>query len=302
MSALAVAVKNGKVTQEFVPGYPQRFAHGDRQSPFQDGDLERYLGIRGRSAAISTAISHLNEKLDLLKVGDIYKGRQEQITQRIYDHIKKHPLEPLYQQVEAWGGPVGGFNLAATRHVSTGTYFGSSAPIQLVDNMSVAARLGYFMALDGVPTITPMGGANIMVMRDYTHVRPLLSIKEGTKVPWQDLVIPLFMNKLSKVLSSKDLVKSEDGKTERQPLDAFLTDLREERFLQSRILWHFRCMSNDVFIGCSTRDHSAELYQFCFFECGWLARDSSSNKFHENERRHSSFRACSECKSHGCRS
>ncbi len=219
-------VQNGKVMKEFVPGYPQRFAHGDRQSPFQDGDLERYMGIRGKTAAIGTLLNHINERLDLLKVSDLYADRRQEVTERIYKHMKEKPLEPLYQQVEAWGGPVGGFKMAATRHVTTGTYFGSSAPIQLVDNLSVGGNLGYFMALDGVPNITPLGGANVMVLRDYTHVRPLLSIQEGTKVPWQDLVVPHFMSNLSKVLTEKEAIKSAEGKTT-QPLDAFLAELRE---------------------------------------------------------------------------
>lgn len=220
-------VKDGKVVQEFVPGYPQRFAHGDRQSPFQDGDLQRYLGIRGTTAVIGTALNHINTLLDALKIEHLAKSRGEEISSRIARHIKEKPLEPLYQKVEAWGGPVGGFNLGATRHVTTGTYYGSSAAIQLVDNLSVAARLGYFMALDGVPSISPMGGANVVVMRDYTHVRPLLSIKEGTKVPWTDLIIPSFMSRLSGVLTEKDLVASSDGKSMRQPLDAFLSELRD---------------------------------------------------------------------------
>lgn len=221
-------VKDGKVTQEFVPGYPQRFAHGDRQSPFQDGDLERYMGIRAKSAVIGTVMNHINEKLDLLSTSDLFQNRRDEITQRVLEHIRERPYEPLYQKVEAWGGPVGGFNLGATRHVTTGTYFGSSAPIQLVDNVSVAGRLGYFMTLDGVPKVTPMAGANIMVMRDYTHVRPLNSIQEGTKVSWKDLLIPRFMSKLSAVLDEKDPIKSqEEGKPARQPLDAFLSELRE---------------------------------------------------------------------------
>ncbi len=221
-------VKNGKVTKEFVPGYPQRFAHGDRQSPFQDGDLGRYLAIRGKSSVIGTAINHINEKLDLLKVEDLVQNRQNEISNRIMDHIRERPYEPLYQKVESWGGPVGGFNLAATRHVSTGTYYGSSAAIQLVDNMSVAGRLGYFMALDGVPNVVPMGGANIMVMRDYTHVRPLLSIQEGSKVAWKDLLIPSFMTRLSAVLDEKGMIKGKDAEApSRQPLDAFLAELRE---------------------------------------------------------------------------
>lgn len=220
-------VQHGKVMKEFIPGYPQRFAHGDRQSPFQDGDLGRYLKISGKSSAISTILSQMNDKLDLLKITDIYKDRQQEIADRIAKHIKEKPFEPLYQKLEGWGGPVGGFNLAASRHVSTGTYFGSSAPIQLVDNVSVAARLGYFMTFDGVPNIAPVGGANIMVTRDYTHVRPVLSIQDGSKTSWKNLLVPRFMRQLSQVLDEKDLVKSEDGKSMRQPLDVFLSELRD---------------------------------------------------------------------------
>jgi len=214
-------VKDGKVTKELVPGYPQRFAHGDRESPFKDGDFERYLGIRGRTAAIATAIAHLNEKLDLLSVSDLANNRRMDIQNKIIQHIANSPEKPLYQTVEAWGGPVGGFNLAATRHVTTGTYYGSSAAIQLVDNVSVAARLGFFMALDGIPKVTPFGGANIMIQRDYTHVRPLLSITEGSKVSWKDLVIPKHMRNLSDVLAKE---KTSDGK---YSVDAMLNDLRD---------------------------------------------------------------------------
>jgi len=204
-------VTNGKVTRELVPGFPQRFAHGDRESPFKDGDFERYLGIRGRTAAIATAMNHINEKLDLLSVSDLANSRRLDIQNKIIEHISNNPDKPLYQSIETWGGPVGGFNLSATRNVSTGTYYGSSAAIQLVDNVSVAARLGYFLALDGVPNITPMGGANIMIQRDYTHVRPLLSITEGTKVSWKDLVIPKFMKSLTNVLSKEKTAEAKDS-------------------------------------------------------------------------------------------
>lgn len=220
-------VKDGKVTKEFVPGYPQRFAHGDRQSPFQDGDLERYLGIRAKSMAIGTLLNHLNTKLDLLKVSDLYQKRGQEIQNRVAQHIRERPNEPLYQKVEAWGGPVGGFSVAGTRHISTGTYFGSSAAIQLVDNMSVGANLGYFMTLDGVNKVTPLAGSSVLVTRDYTHVRPLLSIQEGSNVKWQDLVIPKYMSNVAEILDGKEPAKGQDGKPGRQPLDTFLAELRE---------------------------------------------------------------------------
>ena len=226
-------VQHGKVMKEFAPGYPQRFAHGDRESPFQDGDLQRYLGIRGRTAVVQTAINQLNNKLNLLNTTDLYTKRGQQIQQRIWDHILHDPTEPLYQPIEAWGGPVGGFSINGGRQVTTGTYYGSSAAIQLVDDLSVSANLGYFMALDGVPKVSPVGGANIVVTRDYTHVRPLLSITEGTKVPWKDLVLPKFMSNISAILDEPDpkagaaVAKTTDGKPAKIPLDQFLTDLRE---------------------------------------------------------------------------
>lgn len=220
-------VKNGKVVKEMVPGYPQRFAHGDRESPFKDGDFERYLGIRGKSAAIGIALSEISKKLEVLKVSDLFDKRRETILGRIKKHIQEKPLEPLYQDVEAWGGPVGGFNLSATRHVSTGTYYGSSAPIQMVDNVSISASLGWMMLVDGVPNVIPNFGANVQVLRDYTHVRPLMSITEGTKVEWKDLAIPWFMKSISKILSPEYRKQIKSDTPARDPVDEFLTELRD---------------------------------------------------------------------------
>ena len=36
-------VVGGKVMTEKIPGYPQRFSHGERQSPFESGDFMKYL-------------------------------------------------------------------------------------------------------------------------------------------------------------------------------------------------------------------------------------------------------------------
>lgn len=234
ISSSSGLVKNGKVMQEFAPGYPQRFAHGDRQSPFQDGDLNRYLNIRGKTALLETAINNINERLNFLSTSDLASKRGQTIQQRISDHIKKSPKEPLYQPVEAWGGPVAGLSMSAGRQITTGTYYGSAAAIQLVDNLSVSANIGYFMALDGVPKVMPVGGGNVVVTRDYTHVRPLLSIQEGAKVDWKNLVIPRFMGKLAGVLAQADPKVGDgpvkvpaDGKPTKIPLDAFLSDLRE---------------------------------------------------------------------------
>jgi len=221
-------VKNGKVTKEFVPGYPQRFSHGDRESPIQDGDLQRYLTIQGKTSILSSLLSEFSKKLQILTTEQAAQNYADSVKNKILDHIKNKPLEPLYQQVEAWGGPLAGLNVYAARHVSSGTYNESSATIQLVDNVSVAANLGYFFALNGIPTIRPGGGANMNITRDYTHVRPLLSIAEGTKIEWKNLIVPAFMKNLTNILkSTEDIPGKNPDDPSMQPLDAFLADLRE---------------------------------------------------------------------------
>lgn len=220
-------VKNGKVTKEFVPGYPQRFAHGDRESPIKDGDFQRYLTIQGKTSVISSLLAEMSKRLQFFTTDQAAEKRVDTIRQRIIDHVKTKPLEPLYQKVEAWGGPLGGLNAYATRHVSSGTYNESAATIQLVDNLSVSASLGYFFAIDGVPMVRPGGGANVNVLRDYTHVRPLLSIEEGTKIEWKNLIVPAFMRNLAQVLKSTEAIPGKKDEPPKQPLDAFLADLRE---------------------------------------------------------------------------
>ncbi len=220
-------VLKGKVTRETVPGYPIRFSHGDRESPFTSGDFVRYLGIRGKSSLITTALGEFNKKLQVLTVQDASSKFTQKLRGQIADHIRNRPREALYKKVQAWGGPLAGFNVAATRNVATGTYYDSSAPIQLVDNLSVSAQLGYFMALDGVPKVTPFGGANISLMRDYTHVRPITNLKDGSKESWENLLIPKFMNNLADVLKEETTKQANaDGKVKRYSVDAFLSTLR----------------------------------------------------------------------------
>lgn len=218
-------VVNGKVTVEHVPGYPQRFSHGERTSPYQEGDFARYLGIDGKSSLIATILQKVNNNLQLLSVEDAAMDYQKNYIQKVISHIQNNPNQPFHREITSWGGPLLGFNVSASRHIATGTYTDSTAPVQLVDNINVGAGLGLFRAIDGIDQFVPIGGANISVARDYTHVRPILSIKEGTSIPWKNLVIPNYMSKLAQVLESAEK-QIADGATQHS-LDAFLNDLRD---------------------------------------------------------------------------
>ncbi len=213
-------IKIGQVIKEKVSGYPQRFSHGDRQSPFKDDDWFRYAGIRARTSLISSVLAKLNEKLLLVKIDPAAEKFQKSVISQISDHFKNNPGQPLEKSIQSWGGPLLGFDVNASRQVATGTYYGSTAAVQLVDNISVSASLGYFNTFEkmplpafsevGRPVIQrqyPIGllSSNLSIQRNYVHVRPLFSMKEATKVSWNDLVVPLKMTNLAKTIDSKNI-------------------------------------------------------------------------------------------------
>ncbi|MCM2278099.1 MAG: hypothetical protein NDJ89_08480 [Oligoflexia bacterium] len=214
-------IRQGIITQERVPGYPQRFAHGDRKRPFDQGDLQRYIGIEAITSVLKDLLARINEKLAVQDPSDLAEKRQEQVLKRIQDHIRRNPREPLYQKVESWGGPIGSATLSASRHVTTGTYFGSTAPIQLVDDLTLGGSVGYFRALDGYSGYLPSAGGNVSLLRSYTHVRPLASLEEGTKVKWSNLFVPKFMKDLGRILEKDAPAEGP------HPLDEFLGGLKD---------------------------------------------------------------------------
>lgn len=211
-------VVNGRVTVEKVAGYPQRFSHGNRESPFKDDDWFRYAGIRARTSVIASALSKLNEKLQIVKIDKAAEGFQKSVVDNIVDKIRNR--QPFETGIQSWGGPLFGFNTNASRQVATGTYYGSTAAVQLVDSISVSASLGYFNTLEKMPlpgytsdfkpTIQrqyPIGilSSNLSIQRNYVHVRPLVSMKEATQISWKDLIVPLKMSTLAKQIDSKDI-------------------------------------------------------------------------------------------------
>lgn len=218
-------VKAGKVTEMSVEGYPQHFAHGDRTSPFESGDMMRLFTLQGKSSVVESALSQLSQKLQVLTMQDALKDYQQDYFNRIINHIRTKPNEPFYREVTSWGGPLMGFNVNASRHVSTGTYTGSTAPVQLVDNVSIGLGLGMFRTIDGLEKYVPIAGANVSAVRDYTHVRPITSMKDASKVSWKSLMVPLHLKKISKVLETEGSTVK-DGETI-TPVETFLNEMQD---------------------------------------------------------------------------
>lgn len=184
-------VKDGKVTTEEIPEYPQRFSHGPRKSPFETGDLIKYLKIATQSAILQTGINNLSEKLKLNQV----QIRNQKI---IGAQIGPEGFKLLADTTATMYG----VNYNASRMVTTGTFYGSQAPIQLVDSVTMAAGIGAQNILDGLDGVTRSIGANVSYIRSFTHVMPLEGIKpldQTDDVKWKD---NLFINSKLKSLAS----------------------------------------------------------------------------------------------------
>lgn len=187
-------VVDGKVMTQVIDGYPQRFSHGDRQSPFESADLIKYMKIKIQSATIQVALNQLNQKLTTTR------QLSQNITAIEFSRTGVNPIGSV-------SGSNSGINFNANRIITTGTYYGSQAPVQMVDNISLSAAIGYNHILFATGGLSRNIGANLAYNRDYTHVTPLDSIKQTNKIPWSDLVVPSKLYQMTSPLKDGKLTE-----------------------------------------------------------------------------------------------
>lgn len=197
----AGAVKDGKLTQSEYDGYAIRFTYGDPESPLRKGEIARYLLMQGITKAISLLMGKVNEGLTVQGVSDLSKKHQDQVIQDIVQHAQQNPGVPYSRPIGAWGGPVGGLMLNASRDVVAGTYYGNEGKVSLVDSLAVGANLGFFVGIEGLKYVLPNVSANVAVVRNYIHVRPLADMKSALKSDWGTIFVPNYLQDLGKVLT-----------------------------------------------------------------------------------------------------
>lgn len=187
-------VAEGKVMTEKIPGYPQRFSHGERQSPFESGDFVKYLKIKGQSIAVETALSRLSDKLQ----------HMETLSQNLVGfEVGPNGFKPLVNaEVLQFG-----VNATANRIVTTGTYYGSQAAVQMVDSVTLAANVGYFHFINGLNGIDTLFGGGVAYIRNFTHVQPIASLTEASRTPLKNLYVPSQLGKLTKPLKDGKLTE-----------------------------------------------------------------------------------------------
>lgn len=220
------AVLKGKLTQTEYPGYALRFTHGDPEAPLRAPELGRFLGLNLIQAGISAAMGQVTKLFTVQNASDLQLKHQSDIQRQVQEHFQNNPGKPFTLPVQAWGGPVGGFSVSASRNVVTGTYYGSDATVQMVDNISLGVNVGFFMGVDGLPYVSPSLGGNVALQRNFLHVRPLAEMKDALKLKsWPSLWLPAFMPGLADGMY-KDMDPNDDTKVD-AALKKFMDSLKE---------------------------------------------------------------------------
>lgn len=196
-------LQDGRILKETFEDCAVQYRDSEREPkpPLRRDEVTRFLEIEGISNGIRALTTKINEYLQIQGPSDVAKAHQEKLMQEVISHYQKNPNQPFAQRIKTWAGVTGGFAIQANRNLLTGTYFGSDAPIQLVDSIGVQASIGFFMGMDGVTKVVPSAGGNLFVSRNYVHVRPMLDAKQALKTSWKWLWVPGFMNHLSKLLA-----------------------------------------------------------------------------------------------------
>jgi hypothetical protein len=189
-------VLNGRITQEYIPGEPHRFTHGERQSPFESGDFLKYMSIKSQSSAITVAVNKLQ---DILKLQRTKITSQKVTGARLLSNGQ-------YAPVGSANGREFGLNFGASRIVTTGTYFGSEAAVQLVDNVNLRVGVGLFRMVNDITGINTMFGGNVSYMRDFTHVVPIDTMKSvDSVINPLELYVPSRLHKIASPLKDGKL-------------------------------------------------------------------------------------------------
>ncbi len=210
-------VDKGKLTRIDYPGYPSHFSDPDPLSPIRRSEIFKFFKLSIISAGIGQLTESISQAMPRYMTDDVIKEHQQRVQSNTLKQqvINKYAgTSKTYTEPVGWwnGGPFGGFNISANRSVTTGTYYGSSAPLQLVDSVGISGNVGYlwgyfdpslqYLNRDTKQnsTVIPQFSVNAALSRNYIHVRPIEDVGKGLEANWADTVVSRFMPQLAEVL------------------------------------------------------------------------------------------------------
>jgi len=198
----------GKLMQENWEGHSERFAFGDPESPLSSSEIFAFIKSKFISNIISNALVQINEAIQLMDLQqDIYDKQYELAKKQFLNFLKTGKMEKT--SFGFWAIPTGTFDLIASREIVSGSYMGVDNKVQLADTIGFSVAGGAFLGTTGVTAPWALSGtAKASIMRTYTHLQPIKSMKKALKYPFKNIMVPRLNNNLAKIFANIDEVQN----------------------------------------------------------------------------------------------
>lgn len=220
-----VELVNGKLTQQFWPGYGSRFAYGDPDSPLSDSEIKSWVKGRAVSTLLDLTVSQINQipylSTDIQKINEA--NFQKHIEAAIAEATENNT--PVEVPLKSWVIPTFRGNLILSRNIVTGTYLGTDNLVQLVDTFGVSLSAGAFVGAMGLPVQASASGEGSLV-RTFAHLRPVTSMEKALKYPFRNIFIPLVKREFGKKLYDAALVSVDPSASEETKINAITDALK----------------------------------------------------------------------------
>jgi hypothetical protein len=223
-------VRDGRLLKEWYPGYATHFSTQDPENPIDGANQRGFFLSRALGTLLENAASYidqipiLNQDLNK-KIGEHGDELQAKLLE---NYLKTGEMQHVPFGV--WAVPTWGIGLIASREVVTGSYLGTDNLVQLADTIGFTLSVGAHIGFDGLSPVSVQAKEQAAILRDYTHIRPLKSIKAALREPYRNLMVPLVNGDVAKAieqLAAPGFAKKPDE--ERQPvITAVVEALKKE--------------------------------------------------------------------------
>ncbi|MBD64347.1 MAG: hypothetical protein CME62_04020 [Halobacteriovoraceae bacterium] len=215
----------GEIVQEFYDGYARRFKMPDPESPIDSDKMRSFFKSKALSFGLDAIEKYINSR------GFMGTDIGENIDREIQEILAKNVSDTLTTgqttktPIKTYIFPTVQGSLVFNRDIIAGPYLGTDNRLQLVDSVGGVMSAGVFGGITGIYAktgekvtvadeiirqkvpVSLTAHAKMNVSRIYSHVKPIMSIEQGLKYDFKNIIVPRILNNNANVIN--DLVSDD---------------------------------------------------------------------------------------------
>lgn len=174
-------------------GYATYFVGFDPDDPLSATELWSFLGSKTITNVIGAIVNEFNKRYiprtDIQF--EIFDHQLDLAAQQFAQFLTTGEVSPV--EFGFWNTKFYDINFIGNREVIAGNYLGSENIVQLADTFGLVVDAGLYIGADGLPSLNTFfsGQAKLNLVRTYTHLKPVTSIKASLKEDYRNMFVPI---------------------------------------------------------------------------------------------------------------